>query len=85
MKGKTINWYAVVILAIALAFPLALVLKGQGRRHPHIRAAMRALGEANGQLQSAAHDFGGHRVRAMRLIEDAQGQLRQAVMYANHH
>ncbi len=85
MRGKNINWFAVVVLAIALAFPLALALQGQGRRHPRIRAARQALAEAHNQLQNAAHDFGGHRVRAMRLIEEAQGQLRQAVEWANHH
>jgi uncharacterized protein YgbK (DUF1537 family) len=56
-----------------------------GGRHPHIVAAGRALQHAARQLEEAAHDYGGHRVRALELVKQAEGELREAVAYANAH
>jgi hypothetical protein len=50
-------------------------------RHPQIRAAQRDLGSAKGHLQRAAHDFGGHRVKAIGLIDQAQDELREALKF----
>jgi hypothetical protein len=47
--------------------------------HPHIRAALGELREANVELRTAAHDFCGHRVEAMRSIEGARRQLQLAL------
>ena len=55
--------------------------KKKGEPHPHIRAAIRELEEAKKELQSAAHDFGGHRVEAIEAIDNALKQLRQALQY----
>jgi hypothetical protein len=57
--------------------------QGQGHRevHPHIRAAIRELQEAKKELQSAAHDFGGHREDAVKACDEAINQLRQALQY----
>jgi hypothetical protein len=55
--------------------------KGGRERHPHIRAAIRELEEAKKELQTAAHDFGGHRVEAIEAIDNALKQLRQALQY----
>jgi hypothetical protein len=49
--------------------------------HPHIRSAITELTEARKELQTAAHDFGGHRVEAMRAIDAAMKQLRLAQQY----
>ena len=51
-------------------------------QHPHIRAAIHELQEAKNELQTAAHDFGGHRVEAIEAIDNALKQLRQALQYA---
>jgi len=50
-------------------------------RHPHIRAAIRELQEAKKELQTAAHDFGGHRKEAIEAIDAALKQLREALEY----
>ena len=47
--------------------------------HPEIRAAQRALAQAENHLARAAQDFGGHRVKAMELIRGAQAELRAAL------
>ena len=49
--------------------------------HPQIMAAMRALEAARLHLQRAAHDFGGHRVKAIRAIDAALVQLKLALQY----
>ena len=49
--------------------------------HPHLRAAVVELEAARQELKTAAHDFGGHRVAAMRAVDAAIKQLRLAQQY----
>jgi len=48
-------------------------------RHPRIRAAVEALRDANEYMRTAAHDFCGHRVQALRDTDAAMRQLRLAM------
>ena len=50
-------------------------------RHPHIRGAIHELQEAKKELQTAAHDFGGHRADALRSVDEAIHQLQLALQY----
>jgi hypothetical protein len=50
-------------------------------RHPHIREALAALRSSKEDLEHAAHDFGGHRVEAIRSIEEAIRQLEICLKY----
>jgi exonuclease VII small subunit len=83
-------------LIVMLALPLALVAatpSGPARPaapaaamsyaepHPEINAAIRSLERAKLHLQKAAHDFGGHRVEAIRAIDGALEQLKLALQY----
>ena len=43
--------------------------------HPQIREALGALRRAKEHMERAAHDFGGHRVEALRATEEAIRQL----------
>jgi len=54
--------------------------KGQ-ERHPEIRAAMRALQNAKRELEKGAHDFGGHRVKALEHVNQALAECREALTY----
>jgi hypothetical protein len=49
--------------------------------HPHIRSAINELQEARRELQSAAHDFSGHRVDALKARNEAIHQLQLALQY----
>lgn len=53
----------------------------RNEHHPHIRSAIHELQEAKHELQIAAHDFGGHRVEALRACEEAIHQLQLALQY----
>jgi len=50
-----------------------------GERHPELRRALRNLQQAQGNLQRAAHDFGGHREQALDLVQKAIDQCQQAL------
>jgi len=43
--------------------------------HPEIRMAIGSLRRAKAHLEVAAHDFGGHRVEALKATEEAIHQL----------
>ena len=82
---------AVAMLTAVLALPLvATTQPAKPTRpaavvaqepHPEINAAIRALEAARLHLQRAAHDFGGHRVKAIRAIDAALVQLKLALKY----
>ena len=57
----------------------------RGEHHPQIHGAMRALNVAARHLERAEHDFGGHRAKALELVKQAEGELKQAIEYANAH
>src|SRR5881275_1699761 len=57
----------------------------RGERHPQIHAAMRALNVAARHLEHAEHHFGGHRAKALELVKQAEGELKQAIEYAKAH
>ena len=72
--------------AISIARPAPAapqVVKGKERKeqHPHIRAALRELREARRELETAAHDFGGHRKEAIEAVDNAIKQLQEALEY----
>lgn len=79
------------VLALPLAFvaatpsgptrPAAVSARPYPEPHPEINAAIRALDRAKLHLQHAAHDFGGHRVEAIRAIDAALVQLKLALEY----
>ena len=94
MAKKLMSLVALVTLTFALASTPAALGAGQaaapggqarmgkaGReRHPEIREAMRALRHAKEVLtREAAHDFGGHKVEAVKNIDQALEHLQQAL------
>jgi hypothetical protein len=49
--------------------------------HPQIREAIASLRRAKEHLEHAAHDFGGHRVEAIRATDQAIRQLEECLRY----
>jgi hypothetical protein len=49
--------------------------------HPEIREAIAALRRAKEHMEHAAHDFGGHRVEALRATDVAIHQLEDCLKY----
>ena len=49
---------------------------------PRMQSALTALGEAKGQLEKADHNKGGHRVRAIELINQAISEVQAGIAFA---
>lgn len=49
--------------------------------HPEIREAIASLRRAKEHMEHAAHDFGGHRVEAIRATDAAIHQLEDCLRY----
>ncbi len=74
------------VLGVALGIGLSIggsTLLAQPERamHPRIAKAIEALRDARAYMQEAPHDFGGHRVEAIRATDDAIKQLNFALAY----
>jgi hypothetical protein len=52
---------------------------------PHMRAALEHLREAREQLEKAVPNKGGHREKAIELIDRAMGQVREGIEFGEHH
>ena len=51
--------------------PLAPTTQPGGEKHPEMHRALRALRNARKDLDLAAHDYAGHRVAALKAVDDA--------------
>jgi hypothetical protein len=49
--------------------------------HPEIREAIGALRRAKEHMEHAAHDFGGHRVEAIKATDEAIRQLQDCLKF----
>jgi hypothetical protein len=76
MKHRIVSSFAVIAMLLMLSSP-----SPAAGRHPQIEEALNALQRAKHHLEEAAHDFGGHRVDAIRAIDEADRQLRICLGY----
>lgn len=90
MKKQMVCLFALMAMVFALSFPVAApaapvpqpaAKAAPAEPHPEIRDAIAALRNARNHLQHASHDFGGHRVDAIRAIDGAIGQLQTCTRY----
>jgi hypothetical protein len=61
--------------------PAKDVYKGYAN-HPHIRHALAESRLARDELKDAAHDYKGHRVKAVKALDDVIVQLEKALKFA---
>jgi hypothetical protein len=59
--------------------------RGNYERQPEMTAAIQNLREAQRNLQLASHDKGGHRENAIRMIDQAIGEVEMGIQYDNRH
>ena len=77
---------AVVVISM-LAGPLVVMplhageVRSEEGQHPHIALAIHALEQAIDDLESAPHDFGGNKARAIADSRAALASLRKALAY----
>jgi len=77
------------VLALALLFVVSLRVidsaSADPERQPHMRAALKHLRFAKGELQRGSSDKGGHRVKAIELTGAAIYQVERSIKFDNRH
>jgi hypothetical protein len=76
MKSRLMSSFAVLAMLLAISSPSPAF-----GNHPEIEDALHALHVAKSHLEHASHDFQGHRVDAIRAIDEADRQLRICMQY----
>ncbi|HWA91938.1 MAG TPA: hypothetical protein VG889_18000 [Rhizomicrobium sp.] len=74
MHARTLLTAAALIAGIAIGQATA--------DQPHMQNAVDALQRARSELNAAKPDKGGHRVRAMNLVDQAIAETRAGIRYA---
>ena len=64
---------------------IAAAKPARAERQPDMGHAREALNSALGFLHAAADDKGGHKVKAIHLIEDALVEVNAGIEFANTH
>lgn len=92
-QSKLMVAVACVGLAVAVSAPMGLYAADQPTppagtpahhpKHPEMHSALHSLRQAHVTLQTAAHDFGGHRKAALKLTEEAAAEVVTALKLDN--
>jgi hypothetical protein len=69
------------ILIIVIGYAAGCATGGQ----PHMEAALDNLRSARAELESANTGKGGHRERAIELVDEAIGEVRAGIEFARTH
>jgi len=80
MRKRLFSLVILAVLTLGFAYP-AIAPAASPEPHPEIRAAIQSLRKAKEHLEHAAHDFGGHRVEAIKACDAALEQLQQALQF----
>ena len=73
------------VTTIATATLLALMLSTQlyAEKQPRMHEALKHLQAAKAQLKKGSHDKGGHRAKALDLVNRAIKQVRKGIKFDN--
>jgi hypothetical protein len=72
---------ALLVLTIVAGYVVGCASTGQ----PHMNAALDELRSAKSELDSANSDKGGHRVKALDLVNEAIAEVEAGIDYARSH
>lgn len=94
---RTINPWKASTIALTLALGLvasgSFVTPASGHEnghehehgHGHMRAALEQLRSAKKSLEQGAHEFGGHRAKALELTKKAIDEVEDGIKFAEQH
>jgi len=74
-----------VVLGLAALLCAGIVVGRASADQPHMMAALDHLRSAKVELEKADADKGGHRAKAMTLVNDAIAQVEKGIEYDRHH
>ena len=72
----------IVVLALVAGFSVGA---WSVERQPHMAAALEHLKRARNQLEKAVPDKGGHRVAAIKLVDQAIAEVKLGIEVGNEH
>ena len=75
----------VTALLLTLIIAAGFVAGRATADQPHMQAALEHLRQARGSLDRATADKGGHRGKAIRLVNDAIAEVEAGIAYDRHH
>ncbi len=78
MKRRSVALLAVALLAIGFAAGSLF-----GDRQPKMKTALAHLQRAQTDLKAATADKGGHRAKAMALVDQAIDEVKKGIAYDN--
>jgi hypothetical protein len=84
MEDVTLRLVTRQRLLIALAIATSMGVGYALAQQPHMDATLRLLQDAHHELEQATPNKGGHRERALGLIDQAIGQVRDGIAFAAH-
>ena len=82
MRSRLFVFVLLVIITLTGGY---LVGCATGGGQPHMNAALDELRAARSELQAAESDKGGHRVKAIGLIDEAIGEVQAGIEFARSH
>jgi hypothetical protein len=71
----------VIAITAAVAGALGGFAGSVGADQPRMQSALSHLESAERELEAATEDKGGHRVEALRLVREAQAQVRKGIKF----
>lgn len=75
----------VVVAGLSLYSVVHAQNAGMARHEPHMSAAMGHLEQAKAELEKSTPNKGGHREKAMQLVDEAMQQVREGEQYYEQH
>jgi len=85
-KKLTVTLSSLVVLAgLSLYSVVHAQNAGMARHEPHMSAALGHLEQAKAELERAAANKGGHREKALQLVDQAMQQVKDGEAYYEQH
>lgn len=82
---KTTRSRIIVAVLLCAVLVSGFLLGRASADQPHMQAALEHLRAAKGELDRADADKGGHRAKAISLVNDAISQVERGIGYDRHH
>ncbi len=82
---KTTRSRIVVAVLLCAVLVSGFLLGRASADQPHMQAALEHLRAAKGELERADADKGGHRAKAIQLVNDAIAQVEHGIGFDRHH
>lgn len=85
MIRRTVLRLSTAAALTAMFATVGAVQTASAANQPNMQEALRLLNQAEAKLRAASHNKGGHRAKALKLIEEAKREVHLGIQYANQH